>query len=108
LTSNNTKAFQDKPPMYPLVAAIKEEYHPNAYLQNIKNLKSGLTARTKILSSLEKQNVSSSTIARGIGMSYDAVRHHLLLLEAQGIVCRKGKRPCIWLLTGLGQKRLSA
>jgi hypothetical protein len=32
--------------------------------------------------------------------------HHLRLLESEGTVNRKGKRPYIWLLTGLGQKRL--
>jgi len=34
------------------------------------------------------------------------VMHHLHLLENEGTVSRKGKRPYIWLLTGLGQKLL--
>ena len=37
---------------------------------------------------------------------YGVVIHHLKLLETEKIVERKGKRPHVWLLTGLGQKRL--
>jgi predicted transcriptional regulator len=86
--------------------AIKEAYHPNAYLQNVRNVKSGLSARTKILSVLDKQSADSATVARNVAMSYAAVQHHLRLLEEEGTVRRVGKRPCSWLLTGLGQKRL--
>ncbi len=85
---------------------IKEAYHPNAYLHNVKNVKSGLAARTKVLSVLDKQTADAAIIAQNVAMSYDAVRHHLRLLEAEGTIRRVGKRPCSWLLTGLGQKRL--
>jgi predicted ArsR family transcriptional regulator len=85
----------------------KESYHPNAYLQQVKSVKSGLAARTKILNVLEKREFAASAIARDVAMSYESVRYHLRLLEAEGTVRRAGKkRPCIWLLTGLGQKRL--
>jgi predicted transcriptional regulator len=40
------------------------------------------------------------------GMHYGVVMHHLKLLEAEGIVERKGNKPRVWSLTGLGQKRL--
>lgn len=85
---------------------IKEAYHPNAYLQNLKNVKTGLSARTKILISLDKQPVSAIVIARDIAMHYPVVMYHLHLLEKEETICRKGKRPCVWVLTGLGQKRL--
>ena len=92
--------------MYCWWMKIKEPYHPKAYLQQVKSLKSGLKARTKILNILDKQPVTAGTIARNTERSYAAVIHHLRLLEAEGTICRKGKRPCVWLLTGLGQKRL--
>jgi hypothetical protein len=85
----------------------KESYHPNAYLQQVKSVKNGLTARTKILNVLEKREATVSAIASDAAMSYDSTRYHLHLLEAEGTVRRAGKkRPCIWLLTGMGQKRL--
>jgi len=40
-------------------------------------------------------------------MSYAAVIDHLRHLEAEGTVRRVGKRPCSWLVTGTGQKRLA-
>jgi predicted ArsR family transcriptional regulator len=88
------------------VYPIKETYHPNAYLQHVKNVKSGLKARTKILNGLDEQPGSASSIAKNTVATYDAVMHHLRLLETEGTVSRRGKRPFIWLITGLGQKRL--
>jgi DNA-binding transcriptional ArsR family regulator len=85
---------------------IKDNYHPNAYMDCMKNVKSGLMARTKILDFLEKQPFSAGGIAQDTRMSYASVMHHLRLLEVEGKACRKGQRPCIWKLTGLGQSRL--
>jgi predicted transcriptional regulator len=72
----------------------------------VKNVKSGLVARTKVLNILEKSPVNAVVLARNVAMSYDAVRHHLRLLEAESTVRRVGHRPCSWVLTGSGQKRL--
>jgi predicted ArsR family transcriptional regulator len=88
------------------VNGIKEAFHPNAYLHRVKNVKNGLKARTKILDVLEKRLSDAASLAREIGLSYGAVIHHLRLLENEGTVNRKGKRPYFWLPTGLGQKRL--
>ncbi|MGC8895254.1 MAG: ArsR family transcriptional regulator [Candidatus Bathyarchaeia archaeon] len=85
---------------------LKEAYHPNAYLSNIKNIKLGLRARTKILSVLDKGSTDAKTIAKETGMRYGVAMHHLRLLEAEGIVERKGSKPHVWAVTGLGQKRL--
>jgi DNA-binding transcriptional ArsR family regulator len=85
---------------------LKETYHPNAYLTNIKNIKLGLRARTRILDVLEKLTDDAQAVARGAGMSYRVVMHHLRLLEAEGIAHHKGGKPYVWALTGLGQKRL--
>lgn len=86
--------------------SIKEILHPNAYLKNIRNVKCGLKARTKILILLEKQGFSASKIAKETEMSYGVVAHHLRLLKNEGTVERKGCVRFVWLLTGLGQKRL--
>jgi len=85
---------------------LKEAYHPNAYLSNIKNVRLGLQARTRILNVLDTRSVDAKTISKETGMHYGVVMHHLRLLEAEGIVERKQSKPYIWVLTGLGQKRL--
>ena len=86
---------------------IKETLHPNAYLKNLRNVKSGVRARTKILQTLESGPSASYRIAKERALSYGVVVHHLRLLENEGIVHRKGRRPFYWVSTGLGQKRLS-
>ncbi|MEM3700395.1 MAG: ArsR family transcriptional regulator [Candidatus Bathyarchaeia archaeon] len=85
---------------------LKEAYHPNAYLSNIKNIKLGLRTRTKILGVLDKGSADTKTIAKETELHYNVIMHHLRLLEAEGIVERKGSRPHTWALTGLGQRRL--
>jgi predicted ArsR family transcriptional regulator len=93
--------------MYYSVDAIKGNYHPNAYLEHVRNVKSGLKTRTKLLGILEIQPDSAGNLAAKAETSYEVVTHHLRLLEHEGTVSRKGKRPCIWMLTGMGQKRLT-
>jgi len=89
-----------------LMQMSREAYHPNAYLSTIKNIKRGLQARTRILNVLERLSVEAKAIAKETGMPYGVVMHHLRLLEAEEVVQRKGNKPHIWTLTGLGQKRL--
>jgi predicted ArsR family transcriptional regulator len=84
----------------------KETFHPNAHLTKIKNIKLGLKARTRILNVLEKHSIDAKTVANEAEMHYGVVMHHLKLLEAEEIVERKGGKPHVWLLTGVGQKRL--
>lgn len=85
---------------------LKETYHPNAYLANLRNVRRGLKTRTKILNTLEKGSRDTKKIAEEAVVHYSAVMHHLKLLHAEGIVrCARG-RPSIWTLTGAGQKRL--
>lgn len=85
---------------------LKETYHPNAYLESIKNVKLGLKSRTRILNVLEGHSADAKSIANEAGMHYEVVMHHLKLLEAEGIVERKGGKPHSWVITGLGQRRL--
>ena len=86
--------------------AIKEIYHPNAYLERIKNVKSGLKARTMLLNALGKGPCETAAITKETGRSYRVVLHHLRLLELEGTINRKGKRRFSWSLTGIGQRRL--
>ena len=85
---------------------VKGIYHPNAHLSNIRNIGLGLQARTRILAVLEKRPGDVKSVAKESNMSCRVVMHHLKLLREEGIVERKGSKPHIWVLTGLGQKRL--
>jgi predicted transcriptional regulator len=86
---------------------VNSHTHPNAYLKKIRNINSGLKARTKILENIENNPYSAGRIAKETRLSYNVVIHHLRLLEEEGIVHRKGHRPYYWVPTGLGQKRLN-
>jgi len=85
---------------------VKEPFHPNAYLSEIKNIKLGLRTRTRVISILEKHSVDARTVGVEASIHYGVVMHHLRLLEAEGIVQRKSSKPICWGLTGKGQKRL--
>jgi len=80
--------------------------HPKAYLLRRRNVKLGLAARSKILTFLETERANAKKIAKETGISYPMVLHHLRLLEAEGVVVHKGKKPYVWGLTGVGQTRL--
>ena len=85
---------------------LKESYHPKAYLQQIRNVRSGLFARTKILDVLDRGLFDIKTVSKTTSQSYNVILHHLWLLEEEGTVTRTGKKPRSWVLTGMGQKRL--
>jgi len=84
----------------------KRPYHPKAYLHRRRNVRLGLTARSKILVFLEAKRANAREIAKETGISYPMVLYHLKLLEAENVVVHKGKKPYLWELTGLGQTRL--
>lgn len=86
---------------------MKQIWHPNAYLKNIRNVRSGLSARTKIFVLLDTQGLSAVKIAKESKLSYNVVMYHLRLLKTEGTVERHGERRYVWLPTGMGQKRLS-
>jgi predicted transcriptional regulator len=72
----------------------------------VRNVNSGLKARSKILQMLESKPSTASIITVEAPLTYGVVMHHLRLLENEGILHRKGRRPYYWVVTGLGQKRL--
>jgi uncharacterized protein with von Willebrand factor type A (vWA) domain len=102
------KTFLRKAAKYLQRIMPREIYHPNAYLEHIKNIKRGLKARTRILDVLEKFSADAKTVAQNAELPYGVVMHHLRLLEAENIAQRKGNKPYVWALTGKGQKRLAA
>jgi len=89
------------------VYGLKRVFHPRAFLSRKRNVRLGLSARTRILQVLEKQESNIKSIVGLSGLNYSVVVHHLRLLEAERVVVRKGgKKPFMWELTGVGQQRL--
>jgi len=86
---------------------FKVAHHPKAFLTLKRNVQRGLLARTRIISSLEKEASNAKKLAQETGLSYASVLYHLHLLEAENILTRKGKRSYVWELTGAGQQRLT-
>ena len=85
---------------------FKIAHHPKAFLTLKRNVQPGLSARTQILSVLEKRACDAKKISHETGLSYTVVLYHLHLLESENILSRKGKRSYVWQLTGAGQQRL--
>jgi predicted ArsR family transcriptional regulator len=85
---------------------LKASFHPKAFLSLKRNVKLGLTARTSVILALEKTGSNARSVANATGLNYKIVLHHLHLLEAEKVVTRKGNRPFLWELTGVGQQRL--
>ncbi|RLI11403.1 hypothetical protein DRO35_05090 [Candidatus Bathyarchaeota archaeon] len=81
-------------------------YHPKAFLLRTKNIRPGLTARTKIAVLLEKDSLNAVLISKKSELSYSTVLHHLHRMEKEHIVARGNDKPYKWKLTGAGQKRL--
>jgi predicted transcriptional regulator len=85
---------------------LKASFHPKAFLSQKRNVKLGLTARTRLILALEKAGSNARSVASTTGLNYKIVLHHLRLLEAEKVLIRKGKKPFLWELTGAGQQRL--
>jgi hypothetical protein len=84
----------------------KFSYHPNAFLNQKRNIQPGLSARTQIITFLEKQQSSTKKISVETGLNYNVVLYHLHLLEREKILKHRGTRVYIWELTGSGQQTL--
>jgi predicted transcriptional regulator len=85
---------------------FKIAHHPKAFLTLKRNVQPGLSARTQIISVLEKRTCDAKTISRETGLSYKTVLYHLHLLEAESILSHRGRRSYVWQLTGVGQQTL--
>lgn len=89
------------------MSSIKQLWHPNAYLKRIRNVKNGLSARTKILVLLDVQGLSAAKLSKESKLTYNVVMYHLRLLKCEGTVERHGDRRYVWMPTGNGQTRLN-
>ena len=85
---------------------LKLAHNPKAFLTLKRNVQPGLSARTQIITVLEKRTCAAKKISKETGLSYAAVLYHLHLLEAENILNRRGRRSYVWDLTGAGQQRL--
>ena len=85
---------------------FKIAHNPKAFLTLKRNVQPGLSARTQIISVLEKRACDAKKISKETGLSYRAILYHLHLLEAENILSRRGRRSYVWQLTGAGQQRL--
>ena len=83
---------------------FKIAHNPKAFLK--RNVQPGLSARTQIISVLEKRVCDAKSISHETGLSYKTVLYHLHLLEAENILSHRGRRSYVWQLTGAGQQRL--
>jgi len=87
---------------------MRDMYHPNAYLPNIKEVKPGLKSRSKILNLLENLPQTTRKIAEGTELTYGNTLYHLRLMERFDVVERdKSNRTHIWYQTGSGQQVLN-
>jgi len=99
-------------------SGLRQYYDPDAFLRRRRNVRRGLSARTKILAVLRGENaregkardsggMTASEISCVLGLSYSAIMHHLHLLEAEGVLTHEiVKGHYKWKITGRGQKRL--
>jgi len=85
---------------------FKIAHNPKAFLSLKRNVQPGLSARTQIISVLEKRTCDAKKISKETGLSYASVLYHLHLLEAENILSHRGRRSYVWQLTGAGQQRL--
>ena len=85
---------------------MKQNYHPKAFLSQKRNVKLGLSARTRVILALEKAPSNIKSLVDTTRLSYNVILHHLRLLEAEKVTTRKGSKPHVWQLTGMGQQRL--
>jgi len=84
---------------------FKIAHNPKAFLTLKRNVQPGLSARTQIISVLEKRTCVAKNISKETGLSYKTVLYHLHLLEAENILSRRGRRSYVWQLTGAGQTK---
>jgi len=83
--------------------------HPRAFLRKRRNMKTGVQARSIIITTLEEGPKKTREICKGSGLSYPRVFYHLKLLVGERLIATLvKKRPYVWSLTEYGQQRLHA
>jgi len=80
---------------------------PRAYLRRIRNVRRGVSTRSKIIDHLIRKPSTTSELADRIGLSKSSIRRHLKNMSAERIVERfKFRGKIFWKLTGSGQMAL--
>jgi len=94
--NSHPRSIPKSPPIY-----------PRAYLRRIKNVKRGVSTRSKIIDALKQRPLTINELAELIELSPSTIRRHLRNMSREGIVSKfksEGKR--LWRLTGIGQTAL--
>ena len=87
---------------------MKPLIHPKAYLAYRRNVKAGLSSRSRIIKALEEKELKTlREISEATGLSYSTVTHHVRLLRDEGVVkLEKTDKVKRWSLTRYGQQSL--
>lgn len=85
---------------------LKVACHPSALLTIKRNIRPGLSARTKIVQALEKDIMNTRNIIAATHLTHAQVAYHLRLLRTEKIIAHR-RKPCLWNLTGAGQQQLT-
>ena len=81
--------------------------YPRAYLRRIKNVKRGVSTRSRIIDALKQKPLTVSELAELMELSPSTIRRHLRNMSREGIVLKfKADRKRLWKLTGIGQAAL--
>ena len=81
--------------------------YPRAYLRRIKNVKRGVSTRSRIIDALKQKPLTINELAELMEMSPSTIRRHLRNMSREGIVLKfKSERKRLWKLTGRGQTAL--
>jgi len=81
--------------------------YPRAYLRMIRNVKRGVSTRSRIIDALKQRPLTIKELAELMQLSPSTIRRHLRNMSREGIVLKfksEGKR--LWKLTGVGQVAL--
>lgn len=81
--------------------------YPRAYLRRIKNVKRGVSTRSRIIDALKQKPLTINELAELMEMSPSTIRRHLRNMLREGIVLKfKSEKKRLWKLTGIGQTAL--
>ena len=81
--------------------------YPRAYLRRIRNVRRGVSTRSKIIDALKQRPLTVNELAELIQLSPSTIRRHLRNMSRERIVLKfKSEGKMLWRLTGIGQAAL--
>lgn len=94
--NSHPKNLPQAPPIY-----------PRAYLRRIKNVKRGISTRSRIIDALKQKPLTVNELAELMELSPSTIRRHLRNMLREGIVLSfRAEKKRLWKLTGIGQAAL--